>query len=293
MEKIKLKQFTSEKNIKDKGIYLIEHLDTNIKYIGSTKLSFQERWRSHLNGFKRGVGNVVLLNIYKKYGINNFKFSILESLNDSDEKYIRKRERFWIEYYDTYKNGANCSLETECAFINFDRKPYNEIDRLKYLLSSPSKKKVYLYDKYGNLIYIFPSSVSCDRFLGLPKRRTNWAINHPLKCLKKEYFPSYENKKWCPLEEMKKIRCLAAKKASETRKKNGTYIMTENQKQKIRENNSIRKKVALYDLNGNFIKEFLSLNECDDYLELCRGTTSKVFRGLVKTLRKKYIPKLI
>ena len=49
----------------------------------------------------------------------------------------------------------------------------------------------------------------------------------------------------------------------------------------------------MYDLEGNFVKKFNSFNECDDYLKLYRGTTSKVFRGLTKVLRKKYIPKLI
>lgn len=53
------------------------------------------------------------------------------------------------------------------------------------------------------------------------------------------------------------------------------------------------KGVALYDLDNNFVKEFDSMNECDDWLNLYRGTTSKVFRGLTKVLRKKYIPKLI
>ena len=39
-------------------------------------------------------------------------------------------------------------------------------------------------------------------------------------------------------------------------------------------------------------RTFQSLNECDDYLELTRGTTSKVLNGKGKTLKKLYIPKL-
>ena len=64
-------------------------------------------------------------------------------------------------------------------------------------------------------------------------------------------------------------------------------------KDKIRMGNPNRKQVALYDLENNLIKVFDSLNECDDYLGLYRGSTSKVFRGICKTLKKKYIPKLI
>lgn len=288
-----VKDFTNEINLKDKGVYMITHNSTDIKYIGSTNTYFQERWRAHLNGLKRGVGNRVLLNIYNKYGIEGFRFSILETLNDASLSQIRERERYWIETYDTYKNGANCTLETESAFYGFDKVPYTEEDKIKYMLSSPTKKKVYLYDKKGTLLYVFPSSVACDKFLGLPKRRTNWAINHPLLCLKKKYYASYEEKEWNPEEEKHNLKLLTAKKVAEKRKLNGTYQVGEYQKNKIRLNNPKRKKVALYTLSGEFVKEFNSLNECDDWLNLYRGTTSKVFRGLTKVLRKKYIPKLI
>lgn len=289
---VRIEDFTSETNLSDYGVYMITHTSTNIKYVGSTITSFRERWRAHLNGLKRGIGNRVLLNIYNKYGIDGFRFSIIEYSHSTMEE-VRMRERYWIEHYDTYKNGANCTLDTDCAFKNFDRRELTTEDRMKYMLSSATKKKVYLYDKYGTLLYVFPSSVACDRFLGLPKRRTNWAINHPFKSLRGRYFPSYEDKKWNPMEEAYKKKCEAMQKVAKQRKQNGSYNVTEAQKNKIRQSNPNRRQVALYDLEGNFIKSFNSMNECDDYLNLYRGTTSKVFRGLTKVLRKKYIPKLI
>lgn len=288
-----VKDFTDEVNLKDKGVYIITHKSTDIKYIGSTTTTFQERWRAHLGGLKRGIGNRVLLNICNKYGIEGFRFSIIESMNDSTIQQIRQKERYWIVVFNTYKNGANCTLETECAFKNFDRREYTEEDRLKYMLTSPTKKKVYLYDKQGTLLYVFPSSVACDRFLGLPKRRTNWAINHPIKCLRKKYYPSYEEKVWNPSEEVYMKKCEAMNKVAKARKLNGTNIVSESQKRKTRLSNPSSRRVALYDLDNNFVKEFDSMNECDDWLNLYRGTTSKVFRGLTKVLRKKYIPKLI
>jgi hypothetical protein len=288
-----VKDFTDEVNLKDKGVYIIAHKDTDIKYVGSTTTNFQERWRAHLGGFKRGIGNRILLNIYNKYGIEGFRFSILEHMNNSSISEIRERERYWIEYYNTYNNGANCTLDTECSFRGHKGRTYTEEDKLKYMLTSPTKKKVYLYDINGTLLYIFPSSVACDRFLGLPKRRTNWAINHPIKSLNKKYYPSYEEKVWNPAEEIYKRKCEAMTKVAKARKENNTNIVSESQKVKTRLSNPNRRKVALYDLNDNFVKEFNSMNECDDWLNLYRGTTSKVFRGLTKVLRKKYIPKLI
>lgn len=290
---VKVKDFTSETRLSDKGVYIITHNSTNIKYVGSTTTSFKERWRAHLNGLRRGIGNKVLVNICHKYDIEGFRFSILESMNNSSIAEIRMKEKYYIELYDTYKNGANCTLETDCAFKNFDRREYTEEDRIKYMLTSPTKKKVYLYDSQGNLLYIFPSSVSCDRFLGLPKRRTNWAINHPVRSLRGKYYPSYIEKEWCPIQEKYNKKCIAMKKVAKQRKLNGSYNVKDSQKNKIRQSNPKKRAVSLYDLEGNFIKSFISMNECDDYLNLHRGTTSKVFRGLTKVLRKKYIPKLI
>lgn len=288
-----VKDFTQEVNIKDKGVYLITHISTDIKYVGSTITTFQERWRTHINSIKRGIGNRVLINICKKYGLAGFRFSILEIMNNSSLEEIRAKEKKWIIEYDTYNNGANCTLETECAFKGFDRKPLTEEDKLKYMLSSPTKKRVYLYDIEGNLLYTFPSSVACDRFLNLKKGRTSWIINHPIRSIRKKYYPSYEEKIWNPKEEIFNQRSKTMLKVAKCRKENGTNIVSNSQKEKIRLSNPTRQRVALYDMSNNFIKIFESLNECDDYLELYRGTTSKFFKGKLKALKRKYIPKLI
>ena len=291
MVKINLKEFTKETKLSDKGVYMITNINTDIKYIGSTTLSFSDRWRSHLNGLRRNVGNIVLLNIYHKYGLSGFRFSILESMNNSSMLEIRNRERYWIEYYDTYHYGANCTENTLNSLEGHKTKPYTDEDKLKLLITSPNRKPVYLYDEDGNLVNRFLSSVDCDRYLGLRKGRTNWAINHPLLALKRKYYPTYEERTWCPKDIKRKNRLEAAKKAAITRKEH--YVVTDIQKEKLRISNPKRREVALYDLEGNFVKKFNSFNECDDYLKLYRGTTSKVFRGLTKVLRKKYIPKLI
>lgn len=294
MEKINLKLFTKETNLSTTGVYMITHKNSNLKYVGSTfcKHGFAGRWKAHINGWKRGIGNVILLRIYNKYGIEGFNFSIIEVVED--EHIVRDRERFWIDYYDTYNNGANVSLDTYCPIKNYKHFPLTEEQKLKYMYASPTKKKIYVYDKTGNLLYIFPSSVACDRFFGLPKRRTNWIVNHPLRSIHKEYYPTKELKKngWNPSEEKQKLLQNKAKRIAEKRKKEGSYNMTENQKNKIRLSSNKRILVKLYTINGEFVKEFNSLNECDDFLKLTRGTTSKVLKGKARTLKRKYIPKI-
>ena len=93
----------------------------------------------------------------------------------------------------------------------------------------------------------------------------------------------------------------ASKIAAETRIANGSYYnkpirrgfhISEEQKVKERMSNSTRIQVDLYNLDDTFYMHFNSLNECDDFLGLTRGTTSKVMmhKNGAKTLRRKYIP---
>lgn len=296
MEKINLKEFTNETRLKENGVYLITHIPTGIKYVGSTfsPQGFSGRWRAHLNGLRRGIGNACLLHLYNKYGISGFRFSIIEIVKDN--KLARQRERYWIEYYDTYKNGANATLETEQSLKGVKHRGYTQEEKISIMLNSPTRKKVYLYNKEGKLLYVFPSTCACDRFFDLEKRRTNWVINHPLRSIcNRQYYPSYELKSegWNPEKEQKKAYINRAKRVAFIRKKNGTYWMGQEYKNKIREGSPIRKSVALATLDGNVVRTFKSLNECDDYLSLTRGATSKVLKGKAKTLKRKYIPILI
>lgn len=291
---IQIKNFTKETNLLSKGVYVITHKDTTIKYVGSTCCAggFKDRWKRHLNGLLRGIGNRVLLNIFHKYGISGFNFSIIEILDNHNEKEIRERELFWIKKLDTYNHGANCSLDTNCSFKLSKHFPLTEIHKLKLQEASPNKKKVYMYNLDGVLLNTFESSVAADKFLGLRKGRVSEKISKQL-FYNKSYFFSHYPINFVPKELMQKRNKDRAKKVVESHKKNG-WIVTKEQRVKERINNPKSIKIELYDINTkNLVKIFNSLNECDDYLHLTRGATSKVLRGKAKTLKRKYIPKII
>jgi len=59
----------------------------------------------------------------KKYGIENFKFEIIEECSDEE---VDTREIYWIDYYDTFKNGYNLTRGGEGGLI-YD---YDEIVEL-------------------------------------------------------------------------------------------------------------------------------------------------------------------
>lgn len=86
------------------GIYRIENLINHKNYIGQS-VDIYDRWAEHkweLNNGKHN--NQHLLSSWRKYGADNFEFTIIEQC---DENELNEREIYWIEYYDSYLNGYN------------------------------------------------------------------------------------------------------------------------------------------------------------------------------------------
>ena len=89
-------------------IYKITNKINNKCYIGQTVKNYQERFRQHqLNYTKDYFSQIVLYQAFKKYGIENFLFEVLEEI---DKEKLDEREKYWISYYDSYRNGYNSTL---------------------------------------------------------------------------------------------------------------------------------------------------------------------------------------
>ena len=127
------------------GIYKITRKETGKSYIGQSN-DITRRFKEHI--FKN---EIPIDKAIQKYGKENFEFEILEecSLEELDEK-----ERYWINYYNTYKGfGYNCSeggglnfgenngraLITESDVISI-RKAYNEHKNRKKVYESYKDK---------------------------------------------------------------------------------------------------------------------------------------------------------
>ena len=91
------------------GIYKITNPEGK-SYIGLSK-NIEQRWVSHKNlQFK---GNLKLKNSLKLYSIESHIWDIIEvidiehlSLHEGNAL-LRKRERYWILFYDSFKKGLN------------------------------------------------------------------------------------------------------------------------------------------------------------------------------------------
>lgn len=84
-------------------IYKITNNISNKSYIGQTKRTLAERWREHRKDKKRYSSH--FSNAISKYPKESWKLEILEEI--SDVYLLNERECYWIEFYDSLKNGYN------------------------------------------------------------------------------------------------------------------------------------------------------------------------------------------
>ena len=93
------------------GIYKIENNITHNIYIGKAK-NFNSRWNQHKSNAKYNY-NTHLYNAIKKYGIDNFSFTIIEVIPlELYDEICNEREKYWIKYYQAYEDPNNYN-ETE------------------------------------------------------------------------------------------------------------------------------------------------------------------------------------
>lgn len=109
-------------------IYKIVNDINNKVYIGKTERTIEERFKEHCRATKQSRNEKrPLYNAMNKYGIEHFKIEEIEqcSVENSCE-----REKYWIEYYSSFKYGYNATLGGDGkAYIDRELviKTYNEI----------------------------------------------------------------------------------------------------------------------------------------------------------------------
>ena len=93
------------------GIYKFENMINHKIYIGQSR-NIERRYKDHitraLNDFSSNTEyNSSIHKAIRKYGINNFSFSIIEECNTED---LNDREIYWISFFDSYRNGYNQTI---------------------------------------------------------------------------------------------------------------------------------------------------------------------------------------
>lgn len=131
------------------GIYKIENKINHHVYIGQS-VHIPKRWREHKNNaFNSNAKDykATLYRAFRKYGLNNFSFEILEECTQDE---LNQKEVYWIQYYNSFNNGYN---ETEGG------------DESHIHLGKP----IELYDYDGNYVTEYPSITEAAKALGVSR----------------------------------------------------------------------------------------------------------------------------
>lgn len=91
------------------GVYKITNIINGKSYIGQS-INIHKRWKREIddsNNINSRCYDYPLMRAFRKYGVNNFKFEIIE---ECEKEELNQKEIYWIDYFNTFFNGYNQTL---------------------------------------------------------------------------------------------------------------------------------------------------------------------------------------
>lgn len=299
------------------GIYQIINLVNEIIYIGSAK-DLHIRRIGHFSALKNNRHyNSYLQRAWNKYGEENFWFVILEYCNEDQ---LIEKEQFYIDTFDTFNNGYNLrpKANNNLGYKHKEetKEKMSNVHIGKEISKESVKKQAETKIKRGT---IYPTEETKKKLSEKVspmkgKKHTEEAKEKMRQHSKKIYEEGKANsiigskkKGRVPWNKGKKLSDEYRKKLSEAHKghrhseehkrkigekhkgsNNANYgrKMSEEQKNKIKNNRSDSIPVLQYDLEGNFIKEWPSMAEASRNLKIGVTTISASLKN--KRKEKKY-----
>jgi group I intron endonuclease len=113
-------------------IYKVENKINGKVYIGCTTGRLSKRKSQHHEDSKNK--NNKFYNAIKKYGWDNFKWSIIDKATDFVE--LQRKEIFWIKKYDSVKSGYNITFGGQGHNSKYKKISEECFNCKKYLLCS-------------------------------------------------------------------------------------------------------------------------------------------------------------
>lgn len=249
-------------------IYKVSNINNDKIYIGQTIRTLKERWEQHITDShnKKDITNH-FHNAIRKYGAQSFNPIILE---ECDNDLLNEREKYWINYYDSYNNGYNSTLGgngREGYIVDIDlvinliksgqkiddisnqigvphavitrRLKAAGVDLTKQIQKNRRIQPVYQWDNVGNLINIFSSGTEVEEKLKYNRKSISFAIKNKTRAF--------------------------------------DFYWTHGEKPEY------KYRVAQYDLNNNFIKYWKDAATAARFYKTDSSALNKCCRGQQKT----------
>ena len=232
------------------GIYEIINNITKDIYIGSS-VNLSNRKSRHFRDLEKNIHHsIILQRAVDKYKIENFDFIILEYCDKND---LLIREQYYLDtlfpLYNILKNAGNSlgHIVTEETKIKHRKYALKNNVRPPESTWKDRQQSVYMLNKKTlEIIKEFDSLSSACRYIG----KENTFVSTISSCCHNKRFSAF-GYRW--VFNTEDIELLREKKP----------LIAWNKGLKI--NNKKNKKVKQYDMKGNFIKEFNSVKEAEQF----------------------------
>jgi len=184
-----------ELNIQKDGkpcIYCIKNLINNKVYIGSAIGHYRRKGQHYYMLRRNNHFNIHLQSSWNKYGEINFKFIVLEFIENVD--FLEERETYWIKEYNSLNNKHGYNARVDCK-TNLKLK-WPEESKRKFSLSKKGKRIPHIdYNKIAenlmksvtginiktNEILIFKSAKEAGSILNIEKTGISKALHKHIK----------------------------------------------------------------------------------------------------------------
>lgn len=160
-------------------IYKITNIQNNKVYIGQTIRPVQDRFNRHLNNALHNVIDTHFARAIRKYGKDSFSWEIIDTANTQEELTIK--ERYWIQYYNSVKEGYNeTDAISKCGGNTYQSKTEKEMEVIKEKIrqtkigiKNPMAKRIKRTNIITGEIDIFDTVISCAQACGIKNGKTS------------------------------------------------------------------------------------------------------------------------
>lgn len=235
------------------GIYSITCLANNKIYIGSS-INIINRFKAHKTALNKNKhNNIYLQRSFNKYGLENFKFEILEECNKEN---ILEKENYYMNLYNTLLSNKGYNqviaqrqdnLYSNIQYLNKLSKAKKGIIPLNYKEARKKLERPVLEYENGIFVKEYSSAKKCAEYLGLNKNSINNFLRGVSK--KNKLFP---NKIW--------------------KYKDGLPVRKIKYNSKSNWNKGIFKKVYIFDKNKNLKTTYNNILETCNNLNMCKNS---------------------
>jgi hypothetical protein len=182
-------------------IYRIQHVESNLCYVGSTFNGLKHRWQQHKSAYKKwnkrdGPCSAAIYHHIQKHGIDQFKCFIVKAYDVVDRAHLEAYESLWI------RKLKACNRQQPFAL---SRKQQERSDYLKHREKRCSGVRAYAA-KHKDVISQRKREYHLKNKDAIRAKKTStYACECGVSCQmggKARHFKSVKHKKWLEEQEM-------------------------------------------------------------------------------------------